>query len=113
MFRIRRGAPSDPDGWNRGVLSLRGTIIPVYDLADRLGGHAQIGEDTRIIIAAAEGTTAGVIVDHVDEVVTITPDQIDDAPGADSLVGSIARVGGRLIALIDADSLLRPGDLAA
>jgi purine-binding chemotaxis protein CheW len=98
---------------NRGVISLRGRIIPVYDLVARLGGRAQIDDDTRIIIIASAGTTAGVIVDHVDEVLTITPEQIEDIDAADSLVDSIARVGDRLVALIDADSLLSPGDLAA
>jgi purine-binding chemotaxis protein CheW len=98
---------------NRGVISVRGKITPVYDLAARLGGRAQIDDDTRIIIVASARTTAGVIVDRVDEVLTISPEQIENASGADSLVDSIVRVGDHLIALIDTESLLRPGDLAA
>jgi purine-binding chemotaxis protein CheW len=97
---------------NRGVISLRGKIIPVYDLAAALGGRSQI-DATRIIIVASAGMTAGVIVDRVDEVLTISPEQMENRSGADSLVDSIVRAGDRLVALIDTESLLRPGDLAA
>jgi purine-binding chemotaxis protein CheW len=66
------------------------------------------------VIVEAGDTVAGVIVDHVDEVLTVTPEQISAAPGADpTLVNSIAHIGDRLVILLDPDSLFEAGELAA
>ena len=54
----------------RGVLSLRGRIVPVYDLATRLGVSCEPGEQSKIVIVDTGSQTAGVIVDAVDEVLT-------------------------------------------
>jgi purine-binding chemotaxis protein CheW len=51
--------------WVRGVISLRGRIVPVYDLAARLGVPSELTEDTKIVIVEAGSETAGVIVDGV------------------------------------------------
>jgi purine-binding chemotaxis protein CheW len=92
--------------WNCGVLSLRGTILPVYDLAARLGTSAQIGEGTKIMIVEAASTTAGIIVDHVDEVLTVTPDALDPVPGADpTLINAIAHIDDRLVVLLEPETL--------
>jgi purine-binding chemotaxis protein CheW len=46
--RPRSVASTEP--WAQGVLSLRGQIVPVYDLADRLGTTSSMGEDSKIVI---------------------------------------------------------------
>src|SRR5580693_2150413 len=47
--------------WVRGVISLRGRIVPVYDLAARLGvASRELSEDTKIVIVEAGSETAGV-----------------------------------------------------
>src|SRR5215212_5036853 len=58
--------------WIRGVISLRGKIVPVYDLAVRLGlGGSEIeAHDAKIVIVETETEMAGVIVDEVEEVMT-------------------------------------------
>src|SRR6478672_3540891 len=82
--------------WVRGVISLRGRIVPVYDLAARLGVSSELTEQTKIVIVESGKETAGVIVDDVEEVLTIEDEQIDEVPGADSaLIDSIAKVGDR------------------
>jgi purine-binding chemotaxis protein CheW len=87
--------------WVRGVISLRGRIVPVYDIAARLGIRSELGDDAKIVIVEAGNETAGVIVDSVEEVLTVTEDQIEDVPGADAaLIDSIARVDERLIVLL-------------
>src|SRR5436309_16089692 len=70
--------------WVRGVISLRGRILPVFDLAARLGIECRLGEDAKIVIVESGEDTAGVIVDGVEEVLTVAPEQIEDVPGADT-----------------------------
>jgi purine-binding chemotaxis protein CheW len=100
--------------WVRGVISLRGRIVPVYDLAARLGTHSELTEHTKIVIVEAGSETAGVIVDGVEEVLTVTAEQIEEVPGADSsLIEYIAKVDDRLIVLLKASSILAGADLTA
>jgi purine-binding chemotaxis protein CheW len=87
--------------WVRGVLSLRGRIVPVYDIAARLGIKSELGDDAKIVIVEAGNETAGVIVDSVEEVLTVSEEQIEEVPGADAaLIDSIVRVDERLIVLL-------------
>ena len=87
--------------WVRGVISLRGRIVPVYDLAARLS--VESGDET-----------AGVIVDDVDEVLTIEDVQIEEIPSADAtLIDSIAKVGDRLVVLLKPTTIFTGVDLAA
>jgi purine-binding chemotaxis protein CheW len=94
-------------GWIRGVISLRGKIVPVCDLAARLG-LATGGDETRkIVIADTSAGTAGVIVDEVEEVITVEAGQLDRVPAAGAdFIDSIAKLDERLVLLLDADRLL-------
>jgi purine-binding chemotaxis protein CheW len=99
--------------WVRGVISLRGRIIPVYDLAAHLGVSSELSEQTKIVIVETENETAGVIVDDVEEVMTIDDEQIEEVPGADSaLIDSIAKVGDRLVVLLKPNAIFDSGELA-
>src|ERR1700733_15719458 len=68
--------------WVRGVISLRGRIVPVYDLATRLGLASEITEHTKIVIVESGNETAGLIVDGVEEVLTVEDEQVQEARGA-------------------------------
>jgi purine-binding chemotaxis protein CheW len=99
--------------WVRGVISLRGRIVPVYDLATRLGVPSQLTEDSKIVIVEAGAETAGVIVDGVEEVLTVQDEQIQDAPGADTtLIDSIAKIGDRLVVLLKPSAIFSGPDVA-
>jgi purine-binding chemotaxis protein CheW len=112
-YRQPRSVASTQD-WVRGVLSLRGKIVPVYDLAARLGVNAEIGEQTKIVILEAGSITAGVIVDAVDEVLTVEDTQIERAPTADpALIDSIAKIGERLVVLLNPSTIFSDGQIAA
>lgn len=91
-----------------GVISLRGKIVPVCDLAVHLG-HGPLGaEDTKIVIVdSGGGRITGVIVDEVEEVMTVEDAQIEPLPGngAEHLAG-IVRLGDRLVVILDPDTLL-------
>jgi purine-binding chemotaxis protein CheW len=98
--------------WVRGVISLRGRIVPVYDLAARLGVPSELSEHTKIVIVEAGSETAGVIVDGVEEVLTVEEEQIQEAPGADlTLIDSIAKIGTRLIVLLKPSAIFSEPEL--
>jgi purine-binding chemotaxis protein CheW len=99
--------------WIRGVISLRGKIIPVCDLSLRLGLVTELAREAKIVILESESVTAGVIVDEVEEVLTVEGDQLESVPSAGAdFIDAIAKVGDRLIILLEPDGLLAGIELA-
>lgn len=106
-------AVASSDHWVRGVLNLRGRIVPVYDLAARLGVTTEVSEESKIVIVESASQTTGVIVDEVDEVLTVESQQFEQAPGADpALVDSIAKIGERLVVLLAPNTIFPAVELA-
>ncbi|HWT94209.1 MAG TPA: chemotaxis protein CheW [Solirubrobacteraceae bacterium] len=104
-------AVSSAEPWVRGVISLRGKIIPVFDLGVRIGVHAEPGEDQKIVIIETESGTAGVVVDEVEEVLTVEAGQLDEIPGAGSdAIDAIAKIDDRLVVLLNPERLLAGAD---
>jgi purine-binding chemotaxis protein CheW len=100
--------------WVRGVISLRGRILPVFDLATRLGIETELSEHAKIVIVEVGSETAGVIVNGVEEVLTVTDDQIEPVPGADmTLIEAIAKIGERLVVLLKPSTILCAPEPAA
>jgi purine-binding chemotaxis protein CheW len=98
--------------WIRGVISLRGKIVPVCDLALRLGVTVGLASDAKIVIVETDGGTAGVIVDEVEEVLSVADAQLENVPGAGTeLIDAIAKVQDRLIVLLDSDGLFAGTEL--
>jgi purine-binding chemotaxis protein CheW len=89
--------------WVRGIISLRGRIIPVFDLGARLG-LAAAGEPEKIIVIESDNGHIGVMVDQVDEVLIISSEQIEP-PAADG-GEAFVKLGDRLVILLDAPHLL-------
>jgi purine-binding chemotaxis protein CheW len=96
-----RSVASD-EAWVRGVISLRGKIVPVYDLAARLGLSSERPEHAKIVIVETASDMAGVIVDDVEEVLTVDAEQLDTVPAAgDPAIEAIAKIEQRLVVLLD------------
>jgi len=86
----------------RGVINLRGKIVPVYDLAARLGLANPEGKEANIVIVEAGGSVAGVVVDDVDQVLTVSDEQLEDVPSSGSeAIEAIAKLDDRLVILLD------------
>ena len=103
--------------WIRGVIGLRGKIIPVFDLAARMA-LSEVGSDPGKIVIVETGTgQVGVMVDEVEEVLTVSAEQLEPVPTADSAsIEAVAKIEDRLVILLNAEGLFaRAGreDLAA
>jgi purine-binding chemotaxis protein CheW len=92
--------------WIRGVIALRGKIIPVFDLAARLGLPDTGTEPGKIVIVETGTGEVGVMVDDVEEVLTTTSDQLEPVPIADAeSIEAIAKIGDRLVILLNSEGL--------
>ena len=101
--------------WVRGVISLRGKIVPVYDLASRLGcGRSEDVSEQKIVIVEAAAQLAGVVVDDVEEVLTVEDSQLDPVPTAGTAsIEAIAKIDDRLVILLDSEGIFGGADLVA
>ena len=102
-------------GWVRGVISLRGKIVPVYDLAARLGLETEErSEGGKIVIVETATDMAGVVVDDVEEVLTVEEAQLDAVPAAGSAsIEAIAKIDDRLVILLDPDGIFAGAEPAS
>lgn len=109
----------------KGVIDLRGMIVPVIDLRLRFGKPEEVyTEQTCIITCRVEENLIGFIVDAVDAVIDIdaddisTPPRVSEDPAARYLIG-IARVKGengakeKIVLCLDATKILRREELCA
>jgi len=96
----------------RGVINLRGEVIPVIDLRVKFGlPEGKESENTRIIIVSVDDITVGLIVDTSSEVIEISSESIEEAPDGvgnvdQSYIYGIGKVGERLIILMDIVKIL-------
>jgi purine-binding chemotaxis protein CheW len=103
-------------GFVRGVINLRGKIIPVVDLRVHFGLTAQ--DDTTktciIVVQIASGdrkTVMGVIVDEVAEVISLKDEQIESTPAFGTVIDTdfilgMGKVNQKVIMLLDIDQVL-------
>ena len=97
-----------------GVLNFRGKVIPVLDLALRMGYPSRPYRITdTVIVVEREAHQLGVVVEEVLEVVEIAPEETEPAPfsvppspGGTAPALRVAKVDGEIITLIDVDDLL-------
>ena len=96
----------------RGVINLRGKIIPIMDLRLKFGMDSQEQTDeTCMIVVQAQGIEMGIVVDKVSEVLDIAAEDIEDAPafGAEVNTNYILGIGkseGKVKLLLDIDRIL-------
>jgi len=114
--------PTMPAGI-RGLMNLRGTVVPVVDLAHQLGlGATSVGPQTCVIIveAGADGirTPMGVLTNEVQDVISLQESDIGPVPAFGSSVDAaylagVTRVDGRYVLILDLTKILTPDELLA
>jgi purine-binding chemotaxis protein CheW len=107
----------------RGVINLRGSVVPVIDLQSRFGrSTTQVGKKTCIIIFDAsrdgEKTELGLMVDAVSEVIEILPAQIEPPPQFGTsiqreFIRGMGKVYGDFIVILEPERALDIDDMAA
>jgi purine-binding chemotaxis protein CheW len=113
--------PNTP-AYIKGVLNLRGTIVPIIDLRERFGiERLEYGQTTVVIILKVQGEKRdrimGMVVDAVSDVYSLTADQVKAPPEFGSAIDTrfvkgLATVDEKLVILLDMDLLLNSGELA-
>jgi purine-binding chemotaxis protein CheW len=92
--------------WIRGVIGLRGKIIPIFDLAARLELPGADSEPGKIVILETGTDQVGVMVDEVEEVLTVESDQLEPVPTANTdSIEAIAKIDDRLVILLNSVGL--------
>ena len=103
----------------KGVLNLRGAIIPIVDLRLRFGmAPREYDRFTVIIVVAVEDKQIGIVVDGVSDVLEINAEDIDDSPPlADDLDATwfcgVGKPDERLVFFLDIHQLIRTKELSA
>ncbi len=104
-------------GYVKGVINLRGKVIPVIDLRLKFGfEEVEYNDETCIIVINVRGVLMGIIVDTVSEVLDIDDDDVDATPSfgkdvnADFILG-MGKVDEKIKILLDIDKILAGDDL--
>jgi purine-binding chemotaxis protein CheW len=101
----------------KGVINLRGTIVPIVDLRLKFGlGDARYDGATVVIILAVARRVIGVAVDAVSDVTTLDAQQIRPAPefgtGLDTrFITGLGTPGERMLILVDIEKLMTSKDM--
>ena len=100
----------------KGVINLRGTIVPIVDLRIKFKGQAKYDQFTVVIILTVARRVMGIVVDAVSDVVTLSPQQMHAAPefgaAADTrFITGLGTVGDRMLILTDIERLMTGKDM--
>jgi len=100
----------------RGVINLRGTVIPVMDVRTRLEIEPRESDDrTCIVVVRHDEMVVGLMVDTICDVIDVLPNQIESAPrgkseaAIDSIVTGLVQLDGEVKILINVERLLHSG----
>jgi len=101
----------------KGVINLRGTIVPIVDLRVKLGMERLADASAVAIILNLDGRVMGMVVDAVSDVVALAEDEVKPAPEFGAVVDArfisgIATMGERMMILVDITRLMTSGELA-
>lgn len=110
--------PEAPD-YIKGVINLRGTIVPVVDMRLKLKlGQADFDKQTVMIILNVADKVIGMVVDGVSDVITLAASQIRPPPEFNGVMDTryitgLGAVDDRMLILVDIECLMSASDLAA
>jgi purine-binding chemotaxis protein CheW len=102
--------PNSPESM-RGVMNLRGLIIPIFDLRSRFnGGQTQATPKHVVIILAVGERNIGILVDTVSDILDAGPEQIKPAPAGDTqadaaFISGLISLEERMVVLLDVEHL--------
>ena len=101
----------------KGVINLRGTIVPIVDLRIRFNlGKVEYDEFTVVIILNVSDRVVGIVVDGVSDVIALTADQLKHAPEFSAsldmqYITGLGTVDERMIIVMDIEKLMAGRDM--
>ncbi len=99
--------------YEKGVVNLRGSIVPIVDLRQRFGlKYMDYTPLTVVVVLQAQSRTMGVVVDSVSDVVDVDKLTIQKAPDfgtkvSTEFINGLASVNDRMVMLLDVEKLLK------
>lgn len=102
----------------KGVINLRGTIVPVVDLRHKFNlEHAADQRQSVVIILNVAQRVVGVVVDSVSDVIALTAEQIKPAPEfggglATDFIRGLGSIDGRMLIMVDIEKLMTSADMS-
>jgi len=103
----------------RGVINLRGTVLPVLDLALRLGLEANEPHERNVVVVVdLDGRTLGLRVDAVSDILSIPASAMQQPPeisadSADSFLRALTIVDERMVRILDLEAVMPSNDEVA
>ncbi|WP_019960150.1 chemotaxis protein CheW [Woodsholea maritima] len=103
--------PNQPD-YVRGVINLRGSVLPIIDLSRRLGGgFTEASQRHVIVIVAVKNRLVGLLVDAVSDILSVADTAIQAVPDThshddDKAFSGLLTEGEHMVAMLDLDHLL-------
>ena len=124
IIRLQKITPvPQMPGFVKGVINLRGRVIPIVDLRVKFGLQAEFAERTCIVVVQVKPSNdllvqMGLIVDSVEEVVTLNASDIEPTPDFGARIDTsyllgMAKVKGAVKTLLDIDRVVAPETVQA
>lgn len=102
---------ADQPAYMKGVINLRGSIVPILDLRLKLNLKANYNEFTVVVILSYQEKTLGIVVDSVSDVLTLSENQIQNSAHIDKFADinylkGIGMVDERMLQIIDISTFI-------
>ncbi|MCE4554908.1 chemotaxis protein CheW [Roseateles cellulosilyticus] len=99
----------------KGVVNLRGVIVPILDLRIRLGQPSEYNAFTVVIVLNVAGRVVGVVVDSVSDVLELSAEDIKARPEVPAAMDSrfitgLGKIGERMLILLDIEAMIKSPD---
>ncbi|NCT85479.1 MAG: chemotaxis protein CheW [Comamonadaceae bacterium] len=99
----------------KGVVNLRGVIVPILDLRIRLGQAGEVNAFTVVIVLNVAGRVVGIVVDSVSDVLELGEDEIKPRPEVPAamdarFITGLGKIGERMLILLDIEAMITSPD---
>ncbi len=99
----------------KGVVNLRGVIVPILDLRIRLNQPSEYNGFTVVIVLNVAGRVVGIVVDSVSDVLELAASEIKPRPEVPAAIDSrfmtgLGKLGDRMLILLDIEAMIKSPD---
>jgi purine-binding chemotaxis protein CheW len=99
----------------KGVVNLRGVIVPILDLRIRLGQPSEYNAFTVVVVLNVAGRVVGIVVDSVSDVLELGADEIKPRPEVPAamdarFITGLGKIGERMLILLDIEAMIKSPD---